>query len=108
MDSYAAFLAHAPWAPGFGNHEYLEEDKGNRLASIADAAIRERAKVQPETTRMFYSVEVGMLHVLHLDLSPYWCRFNGCIGAPPLGRPFIIYLCISPFLPSQPHFLFTR
>jgi hypothetical protein len=34
MDSYSAFLAHAPWAPGWGNHEYLEGDRGNRLANI--------------------------------------------------------------------------
>ena len=26
MDAYQAFLAHAPWAPGWGNHEYLHND----------------------------------------------------------------------------------
>ena len=34
MDSYEALLAHAPWAPGFGNHEYLRGDKANRLLNI--------------------------------------------------------------------------
>ncbi len=63
MDSYSAFLAHAPWAPGWGNHEYLEEDRGNRLANITAGAISERRKVQTGTNRMMYSVEVGLLHL---------------------------------------------
>ena len=87
MDSYSAFLAHAPWAPGWGNHEYLEGDRGNRLAAIAHGAVAERARARPGTTRMWYSVEVGMLHVLHLDLSPYWCRFKGCVAVDTCGVP---------------------
>lgn len=87
MDSYSAFLAHAPWAPGWGNHEYLEEDRGNRLSNITAGVIAERRRAVPETSRMFYAVEVGLLHLLHLDLSPYWCRFNGCIGVDTCGVP---------------------
>lgn len=87
MDSYAQFLAHAPWAPGWGNHEYLEEDRGNRLANIAAGLIAERRSARRGTTRMFYSVDVGLLHVLHLDLSPYWCRFSGCVGVDTCGVP---------------------
>ena len=87
MDSYSAVLAHAPWAPGWGNHEYLEVDRGNRLANITCGMIQERRAVSNGTTRMFYSVEVGLLHLLHLDLSPYWCRFSGCIGVDTCGVP---------------------
>ena len=87
MDSYSAFLARAPWAPGWGNHEYLEEDRGNRLANITAGLIAERQRAAPGTTRMFYSVDVGLLHLLHLDLSPYWCRFSGCIGVDTCGVP---------------------
>ena len=87
MDSYAAFLARAPWAPGWGNHEYLEVDRGNRLSNITAGMIAERKRAVPGTTRMFYSVEVGLLHLLHLDLSPYWCRFRGCVGVDTCGVP---------------------
>ena len=82
MDGYQAFLAHAPWAPGWGNHEYLEGDRGNRLAHITAGAIAER-----KADRMYYSVDVGLLHLLHLDLSPYWCRFPGCVGVDACGFP---------------------
>jgi len=34
-----------------------------------------------------YSVDVGLLHVLHLDLSPYWCRFKGCPSVDTCGVP---------------------
>eukprot|EP01063_Lacrimia_lanifica_P012492 TRINITY_DN19154_c0_g1_i1.p1 TRINITY_DN19154_c0_g1~~TRINITY_DN19154_c0_g1_i1.p1 ORF type:complete len:700 (+),score=165.83 TRINITY_DN19154_c0_g1_i1:37-2136(+) len=86
MDAYSALLAHAPWAPGWGNHEYLELDRGNRLAHIAAGLISERQTVQG-ATRMFYSVDVGLLHLLHLDLSPYWCRFSGCGAVDTCGFP---------------------
>ena len=52
MDAYSAFLAHAPWAPGWGNHEYLEEDRGNRLANITAGMIAERSLAQSGTNRM--------------------------------------------------------
>ena len=87
MDGYSDFLAHAPWAPGWGNHEYLEEDRGNRLANITAGMIAERQHAAAATTRMFYSVEIGLLHLLHLDLSPYWCRFDGCVGVDTCGFP---------------------
>lgn len=90
MDGYSAFLAHAPWAPGWGNHEYLEEDRGNRLANITAGIFSERVRRGAggnAATRMFYSVDVGLMHLLHLDLSPYWCRFSGCIGVDTCGFP---------------------
>lgn len=87
MDGYSAFLSHAPWAPGWGNHEYLELDRGNRLANITAGLIAERAKAVKGTSRMFYSVEVGLLHLLHLDLTPYWERFSGCIDVDSCGFP---------------------
>ena len=52
MDAYSAFLAHAPWLPGWGNHEYLEEDRGNRLANITAGMIAERSLAQSGTNRM--------------------------------------------------------
>jgi hypothetical protein len=101
MDAYSAFLAHAPWAPGWGNHEYLEGDRGDRLANITAGLVSERRRVweaeaevsgaardgAPSPSRIMYSVEVGLLHLLHLDLSPYWCRFSGCIGSDSCGFP---------------------
>jgi len=36
---------------------------------------------------MHYSVDVGLLHLVHLDLSPYWCRFTGCIKSDSCGFP---------------------
>ena len=89
MDSYQPFLAHAPWAPGWGNHEYLEGDRGQRLESITKGVIAERKSASGPVAadRMFYSVEVGLLHLLHLDLSPYWCRFDGCAGVDTCGFP---------------------
>jgi hypothetical protein len=33
--------------------------------------IDERKRADAATNRMMYSVEVGLLHVLHLDMSPY-------------------------------------
>eukprot|EP00035_Acanthoeca_spectabilis_P010123 m.178671 g.178671 ORF g.178671 m.178671 type:complete len:301 (+) comp14930_c0_seq3:1239-2141(+) len=85
MDAYSSFLAHTPWAPGWGNHEYLEEDRGNRLANITAGVIAERRLADGAATRWAYSVEIGLLHFLHLDLSPYWCRFSGCIGVDTCG-----------------------
>ena len=42
MDGYSEFLSHAPWAPGWGNHEYLEGDQGYRLANISAGLIAEK------------------------------------------------------------------
>jgi hypothetical protein len=41
----------------------------------------------PTTTRMFYSVDVGLVHILQLDMSPYWCRFKGCVEEDTCGFP---------------------
>jgi len=49
MDAYSEVLAHAPWAPGWGNHEYLEGDYGDRLANITGGLVEsvreEHAKI---------------------------------------------------------------
>ena len=90
MDSYSALLAHAPWAPGWGNHEYLEADRGNRLANITAGLIKAKLGSPDHGQhhhRMHYSVDIGLLHLLHLDLSPYWCRFKGCTSVDSCGMP---------------------
>ena len=82
MDSYQPLLAHAPWAPGFGNHEYLRGDKANRLLNITAGLISElgRSAGPLGMTAQWYSVNVGLLHLVHLDFSPYFCNFTGCCG----------------------------
>ena len=40
MDAYQPLLALAPWAPGWGNHEFLEGDRGNRLLNITAGMTR--------------------------------------------------------------------
>jgi len=87
MDSYEALLAHAPWAPGFGNHEYLRGDKANRLLNITAGLVAgmrsadSNSKSPPKLpmTAQWYSVNIGVLHLVHLDFSPYWCNVrSGC------------------------------
>ena len=86
MDSYQPLLESAPWAPGFGNHEYLEADRGNRLLNITAGMIRElsthnvqQAVGTPSTsTAQWYSIEIGLMHVIMLDLDPYMLEFAGC------------------------------
>lgn len=96
MDLYSKFLAHAPWIPGWGNHEYLEDDRGWRLGNITAGLIHEKRHQppggpRPERTnhhhRMHYSVDVGLVHILQLDLSAWWCRFPGCIQTDACGVP---------------------
>ena len=87
MDGYSQFLSHAPWVPGWGNHEYLEEDRGNRLANITAGLIAEKNRLNPRVSRMHYSVDIGLVHILQLDMSPYWCHFSGCISVDTCGFP---------------------
>lgn len=87
MDSYSKLLAHAPWAPGWGNHEYLELDRGNRLGNITAGLLRNKVSTNPGSSRMWYSIDVGLLHLLQLDLSPYFCHFNGCSHVDTCGFP---------------------
>ncbi len=96
MEAYSKFLAHAPWVPGWGNHEYLEDDRGWRLANITAGLIREKRHQspgghRPERTnhhhRLHYSVDVGLVHILQLDLSAWFCRFPGCIQVDACGVP---------------------
>ena len=90
MDAYSKFLSHAPWAPGWGNHEYLEGDQGFRLANITAGMVREMRDSQSarDHHRMHYSFDVGLVHVVQLDLSPYWCRsVPNCIAVDTCGVP---------------------
>ena len=83
MDSYEALLAHVPWAPGFGNHEYLRGDKANRLLNITAglvAGLANSTKGPLPMTAQWYSVNIGLLHLVHLDFSPYFCNFTDCCG----------------------------
>eukprot|EP01052_Picozoa_sp_SAG31_P048457 SAG31_NODE_10147_length_1178_cov_0.886006_2_plen_224_part_01 len=85
MDSYSALLAHAPWAPGFGNHEYLRGDKANRLLNITAGLVVGHSSSSKQSgplpmTAQWYSVEIGLLHLVHLDFSPYFCNFTNCCG----------------------------
>jgi len=82
MDQYSAVLRRAPWLPGWGNHEYLEMDRGNRLGNITAGLIEELGQ-----DRMHYSVDVGLVHIVQLDLSPYYCNFEGCYGVDTCGFP---------------------
>lgn len=75
MDSYQTVLGHAPWAPGFGNHEYLEGDNGNRLRNITHGMVQ---ALGDHMSPQYYSVDIGLLHLVHLDFSPYYCNFTGC------------------------------
>jgi len=33
----------------------------------------------------FYSVDLGLLHLVHLDFSPWYCNFTGCEGSDNCG-----------------------
>ena len=36
---------------------------------------------------MQYSVDIGLVHIVHLDMSPYWCNFDGCETVDSCGFP---------------------
>ena len=84
MDSYSELFAHAPWAPGFGNHEYLRGDKANRLLNISASLVAGLASSATggalPMTAQWYSVNIGLLLLVHLDFSPYFCNFTDCCG----------------------------
>ena len=78
MDTYQALLASTPWAPGFGNHEFFQPVRGNRLLNITAglvAGLRSAAAeaTGPLPTAQWYSIEIGLVHILQLDLDPYYC-----------------------------------
>ena len=73
LDVHSSVLASTPWAPGWGNHEFLGEH-GDRLLNVTAgmvAALRSapRAEGVPPPTAQFYSIDVGLLHVVQIDLS---------------------------------------
>ena len=94
MDLYQPLLEQAPWAPGWGNHEYLEADRGNRLLNITAGMIRELGSrrhhsahqqqgaatpaAAAASTAQWYSVKIGLMHLIMLDLDPYMLQFAGC------------------------------
>ncbi|GMI21001.1 hypothetical protein TrRE_jg3151 [Triparma retinervis] len=82
MDQYSDVLSRAPWIPGWGNHEYLEMDRGDRLGNITGGLINALNQ-----DRMHYSMNLGMAHIVQLDLSPYYCNFEGCYGVDTCGFP---------------------
>ena len=83
MDAYQPLLERAPWAPGWGNHEFLEDDRGNRLLNITAGMIREisldaPSATHPSATAQWYSVKIGLMHLIMLDLDPYMLQFATC------------------------------
>ena len=88
MDAYQPLLERAPWAPGWGNHEFLEEDRGNRLLNITAGMVMELARqpaATPGATAQWYSVKIGLLHLIMLDLDPYMLSFAGCLKVDTCG-----------------------
>ena len=73
---------------------YLRGDKANRLLNITAGLVSglrssssttigsSRKGVEPllPMTAQWYSVNIGMLHLIHLDFSPYFCNFTNCCG----------------------------
>lgn len=85
---------------------YAHGDHGDRLANITSGLVREKIKLhnaQAERSvsgsesgqekerekphRMFYSADIGLLHIIHLDLSPYFEHFENCITYDECGFP---------------------
>ena len=87
MDLYQPFLQSTPWMAGWGNHEYLEGDYGNRLANITGGLIDAKRSVDGSVNRMFYSVDIGLLHTTIIDASPYHCNFENCMEVDSCGFP---------------------
>ncbi|GMH88122.1 hypothetical protein TL16_g11065 [Triparma laevis f. inornata] len=87
MDAYSDVLTKAPWLPGWGNHEYLEMDRGNRLANITGGLIEGMRQSNEMVNRMQYSIDIGLIHIVQLDMSPYWCNFDGCETVDSCGFP---------------------
>lgn len=63
------------------SHEFLEGDRGNRLLNITAGMIREveqQPAAMPDTTAQYYSVRIGLMHLIMLDLDPYMLSFATC------------------------------
>ena len=90
MDAQQPVLSRVPWGPGFGNHEFFQPVRGNRLLNMtagmvaglqqahtthhgpAGAASSSSARAPPPTAQ-WYSLDIGLLHLVQLDLSPWFC-----------------------------------
>lgn len=90
MDAYQEVIARVPWVPALGNHEFLESDFGQRFTNITHGT----AQYRTSKNTQYYSLDVGLLHFIVLDLDGYFypCdkykSINNCGLTPPWTNNF--------------------
>lgn len=101
MNGYQPLLSSMPWIPVIGNHEYYEGDEFQRFLNMSSGVIGssnssstsalntmltlstlhgraakqahyKQANGEHSSTSRFYSEDIGLVHFISLDFSPYY------------------------------------